>query len=53
MFVEYSLQGGNALFEGKVRGNPKPQVVWTRKGLQMKGEDTFKLLLAAAPRHSA
>ena len=31
-------QGGNALFEGKVRGNPKPQVVWTRKGLQMKGE---------------
>jgi hypothetical protein len=31
-------QGGNALFEGKVRGNPKPQVVWTRKGLQMKGK---------------
>ena len=30
-------QGGNALFEGKVKGNPKPQVVWTRKGLQMKG----------------
>ena len=33
-------QGGNALFEGKVKGNPKPQVVWTRKGLQMKGNDT-------------
>ena len=31
-------QGGNALFEGKVKGNPKPQVVWTRKGLQMKGK---------------
>lgn len=30
-------QGGNALFEGKVKGNPRPQVVWTRKGLQMKG----------------
>ena len=29
-------QGGNALFEGKVKGNPRPQVVWTRKGLQMK-----------------
>ena len=35
-------QGGNALFEGKVKGNPKPQVVWTRKGLQMKGNDTNK-----------
>jgi hypothetical protein len=34
-------QGGNALFEGKVRGNPKPQVVWTRKGLQMKGKNKF------------
>ena len=34
-------QGGNALFEGKVKGNPKPQVVWTRKGLQMKGNLTM------------
>ena len=31
------FKGGNALFEGKVKGNPRPQVVWTRKGLQMKG----------------
>ena len=38
-------QGGNALFEGKVKGNPRPQVVWTRKGLQMKGIlDTTYLL---------
>ena len=36
-------QGGNALFEGKVKGNPKPQVVWTRKGLQMKG--TFDIFM--------
>ncbi|XP_055645258.1 titin-like, partial [Toxorhynchites rutilus septentrionalis] len=25
-------QGGNALFEGKLKGNPKPEVSWTRKG---------------------
>lgn len=25
-------QGGNALFEGRLRGNPKPVVNWTRKG---------------------
>ncbi|RXG68646.1 Titin, partial [Armadillidium vulgare] len=25
-------QGGDALFEGKVTGNPKPTVSWTRKG---------------------
>ena len=30
-------QGGNAFFEGKVNGSPTPQVIWTRKGLQMKG----------------
>ena len=35
-------QGGNALFEGKVKGNPRPQVVWTRKGLQMKGEKLLR-----------
>ena len=35
-------QGGNALFEGKVKGNPRPQVVWTRKGLQMKRKFFFK-----------
>jgi hypothetical protein len=39
-------QGGNALFEGKVKGNPKPQVVWTRKGLQMKG-NTMEYMLTA------
>ena len=38
-------QGGNALFEGKVKGNPRPQVVWTRKGLQMKGKDNWKAAL--------
>ncbi len=31
-------QGGNAFFEGKVKGTPTPRIVWTRKGLQMKGE---------------
>ena len=36
-------QGGNALFEGKVKGNPRPQVVWTRKGLQMKGNYSLGL----------
>lgn len=25
-------QGGNALFEGKLRGSPKPTVSWTRQG---------------------
>lgn len=25
-------QGGNALFEGKLRGNPKPSVTWSRGG---------------------
>jgi hypothetical protein len=31
-------QGGNALFEGKVRGIPKPVVSWTRKGAPLIGE---------------
>jgi hypothetical protein len=31
-------QGGNALFEGKVRGIPKPVVSWTRKGAPLTGE---------------
>jgi hypothetical protein len=31
-------QGGNALFEGRVRGNPKPFVSWTRKGAPLIGE---------------
>ncbi|XP_055379031.1 titin isoform X2 [Condylostylus longicornis] len=25
-------QGGNAVFQGRLRGNPKPVVTWTRKG---------------------
>ncbi len=33
-------QGGNAVFEGRVRGNPLPQVIWTRKGMQMKGQSS-------------
>ncbi|CAB4067571.1 TTN [Lepeophtheirus salmonis] len=37
-------QGGNALFEGKVKGNPKPQVIWTRKGLQMKGNEKHQMM---------
>jgi hypothetical protein len=36
-------QGGNALFEGKVAGSPRPQVVWTRKGLQMKTSDKHQM----------
>ncbi|KAG7174091.1 Titin-like 19 [Homarus americanus] len=28
-------QGGDAMFEGKVTGNPKPTVTWTRKGAQI------------------
>ena len=41
-------QGGNALFEGKVKGNPRPQVVWTRKGLQMKRK--FFLRITVVPQ---
>ena len=25
-------QGGNAFFEGKVTGNPRPELYWTREG---------------------
>jgi hypothetical protein len=35
-------QGGNAFFEGKVKGSPIPRIVWTRKGLQMKGRQRKK-----------
>lgn len=28
-------QGGNAIFEGCVRGNPKPTVSWTHKGIPL------------------
>jgi len=37
-------QGGNALFEGKVAGAPKPQVIWTRQGLQMKGTEKHQMM---------
>ena len=46
-------QGGNALFEGKVKGNPRPQVVWTRKGLQMKRKCTILLSLYIIYAHSS
>ena len=32
-------QGGNAFFEGKVRGNPQPQLSWTREGRPLSGND--------------
>lgn len=31
-------QGGNAIFEGKVTGIPKPFVSWTRKGAPLLGK---------------
>ena len=37
-------QGGNAFFEGKVKGSPTPQVIWTRKGLQMADSDKHQML---------
>lgn len=36
-------QGGNALFEGKVRGNPKPVVSWTRKGAPLMASQKYKM----------
>lgn len=36
-------QGGNALFEGKIRGNPKPTVTWTRKGSPLFESQKFKM----------
>ncbi|KAJ9574747.1 hypothetical protein L9F63_008061, partial [Diploptera punctata] len=36
-------QGGNALFEGKVRGNPKPVVSWTRKGSSLLESNKYKM----------
>lgn len=36
-------QGGNALFEGRLRGNPKPIVSWTRKGAPLLGSDKFQM----------
>lgn len=36
-------QGGNALFEGKLKGNPKPEVSWTRKGAPLFDSSKHKL----------
>ncbi|XP_068082222.1 titin [Anabrus simplex] len=36
-------QGGNALFEGKVRGNPKPVVSWTRKGAPLLESNKYRM----------
>lgn len=36
-------QGGNALFEGKLKGNPKPVVSWTRKGVPMVETNKFRM----------
>lgn len=36
-------QGGNALFEGKVRGIPKPTVSWTRKGSPLTETNKYKM----------
>ena len=36
-------QGGNALFEGKVKGNPTPEVSWTRQGQSISGKNCFLL----------
>lgn len=36
-------QGGNALFEGKLRGNPKPVVSWTRKGAPLLPSNKYQI----------
>ncbi|XP_054275488.1 titin isoform X3 [Macrosteles quadrilineatus] len=36
-------QGGNAHFQGKLRGNPKPQVSWTRKGAPLFESAKYKM----------
>nr|XP_036671085.1 titin isoform X4 [Drosophila suzukii] len=36
-------QGGNALFEGRLRGNPKPFVTWTRKGAPLLESQKFRM----------
>lgn len=37
-------QGGNAVFEGKVTGIPKPFVSWTRKGAPLLGNHMCKVI---------
>ena len=36
-------QGGDALFEGKVQGNPKPTVTWTRRGQQIESGPKYQV----------
>lgn len=36
-------QGGNALFEGKLRGQPKPTVSWTRKGAPLLASNKYRI----------
>ena len=54
-------QGGNAFFEGKVKGNPTPRIVWTRKAMEMKEsgkhqmiyeEATGRVALQGRPNHT-
>lgn len=36
-------QGGNALFDGRLKGNPKPVVSWTRKGAPLLESNKFRM----------
>ena len=36
-------QGGHALFEGRLRGNPKPVVSWTRQGAPLVSSNKFRM----------
>ncbi|XP_074100964.1 sallimus isoform X11 [Cotesia typhae] len=36
-------QGGNAIFDGRVRGNPKPAVSWTHKGAPLRESQKIRM----------
>lgn len=36
-------QGGNALFEGKLKGTPMPEVSWTRKGAPLFDSNKYRM----------
>lgn len=36
-------QGGDALFEGKLRGTPRPEVSWTRKGAPLVESNKYQM----------
>ena len=36
-------QGGNALFEGRLKGTPMPEVSWTRKGAPMFDSNKYRM----------